>query len=199
MEEMKEEINILDIDLSDINNDIDNNINSCADNDINIGIDVDGTLTREEIGRDMFKLSFPDVEKAMLNYTPKNGIDVLFDDKLLRNCNIYIITGRQEKYRCATAEWLNMYGVPYDELVMFPDSFYNINDYNIPKYVNLKVDLHLQRDIGIALDDTVEVIEGLNSSGISACQVTDDFKDAFEKVLKLKDKTKMMDKETRKL
>jgi hypothetical protein len=179
MEEMRKKINISDIDLPNINNDVNNNIN--------IGIDVDGTLTKEDIGRDMFRLSCPDVEKAMLSYAPNNGIDILFDGKLLRNYNIYIITGRQERYRCATAEWLNMYGVPYDELVMFPDNFYNINEYNVPKYVNLKVDLHLKRDIGIALDDNNEVIDGLNSSGISACRVTDNFREAFEKVLKLKD------------
>lgn len=159
-------------------------------NNINVGIDVDGTLTKEVIGRELLELNYSEVEKAMLSCTPQNGIDILFDDTLLgNNCNIYIITGRQETYRCATAEWLNMYGIPYDELVMFPHNFYNIHGYDVPKYVNLKVDFHLQRDISIAVDDNEKVIEGLNNSGIFACRVTDNFKEAFENVLKLKDNT----------
>lgn len=184
IEDMRKEKNMLDIDLLGINND--------ANNNINVGIDVDGTLTKEVIGRELLELGFSEVEKAMLSCTPQNGIDILFDDTLLgNNCNIYIITGRQEAYRCATAEWLNTYGIPYDELVMFPNNFYNINGYDIPKYVNLKVDLHVERDISIALDDNEKVIEGLNSSGVSACQVTDNFKDALEKVLASRDKKTM--------
>lgn len=185
MEEMRKEKNILDINLSNIHSDIDNKY---VDDNVNIGIDVDGTLTKEVIGRELIELSHSDVERAILNCTPQKGIDILFDDKLLgNNCNIYIITGRQETYRCATAEWLNTYGIPYDELVMFPHNFYNIYGYDIPTYVNLKVDLHLQRDISIAVDDNEKVIEGLNSSGVFAYRVIDNFKDAFEKVLRLKD------------
>jgi uncharacterized HAD superfamily protein len=167
-----------DIDLSGINNDVDNNIN--------VGIDVDGTLTKEVVGRDILELSYSEVEKVMLSCTPQNGVDILLDDQLLgNNCIIYIITGRQEKYRCVTAEWLNTYGIPYDELVMFPNNFYRKNGYDIPKYVNLKVDLHIQRDISIAVDDNEKVIEGLNRSGISACQVTDNFKEAFKEACRL--------------
>lgn len=178
--------------IKDMKNDIDNlmyitDVNMSDVNiNINVGIDVDGTLTKEVIGRKILELSYPEVEKAMLSCTPQNGIDILFDDTLLgNNCNIYIITGRQEAYRCVTAEWLSTYGIPYDELVMFPNNFYSINGYDIPKYVDLKVDLHIQRDISIAVDDNEKVIEGLNNSGVSACQVVDNFKDAFEKVLTL--------------
>lgn len=184
MEETKE-IDILDIDLLGINNDVDNNIN--------VGIDVDGTLTKEIIGRDILEsLSYHEVEKAMLDCTPQNGIDILFDDTLLgNNCNIYIITGRQEEYRCVTAEWLNVYGVPYDELIMFPNGFYKLNGYSIPKYIDLKIDIHIQKNIHYSLDDNDRVITALNEHGIFACQVTDNFKEAFEKVLKLNKILKM--------
>jgi hypothetical protein len=184
MKEIIKEKNMLDIDFPGINSDTNSDINT----NINVGIDVDGTLTKEVIGRDILELSYPEVEKAMLNCSPQNGIDILFDDTLLgNNCNIYIITGRQENYRCATSEWLNTYGIPYDELVMFPNNFYRVNGYDIPKYVDLKVDLHVQRDISVAVDDNEKVIEGLNNSGISAYKVEEDFRYAFEKVLKLKD------------
>ncbi len=185
MEEMIKEKNMPNIDLANINSDT---------NNINVGIDVDGTLTKEVVGREILELSYSEVEKVMLDCTPQNGIDILFDDTLLGNdCNIYIITGRQEVYRCATAEWLNTYGIPYDELVMFPNNFYRINGYDIPKYVDLKVDLHIQRNIHCSLDDNDSVINALNDRGIRACKVDDDFKDAFEKVLKLKDNIRNKD------
>lgn len=177
---MIKEKNILDIDLLSINNDVDNNIN--------VGIDVDGTLTKEVVGREILELGSSEVEKAMLGCTPQNGIDILFDGTLLGDdYNIYIITGRQEEYRYVTAEWLNMYGVPYDELIMFPNGFYKLNGYSIPKYIDMKIDIHIQKNIHCSLDDNGRVINALNNHGIYACQVTDNFKDAFEKVLSLKE------------
>ena len=109
----------------------------------NIGIDVDGTLTREIVGRNILGLGYSEAAKAMLSCSPKNGIDILLDNTLQGNYNIYIITGRQEAYRCATVEWLNMYGIPYEELVMFPNGFYATNGYSIPKYVDLKLEIHI--------------------------------------------------------
>ena len=184
---MIKEKNILDIDLLSVNNHVNHNIN--------VAIDVDGTLTKEVVGRDILELSFPEVEKAMISCSPKNGIDILLDSTLLGdNDNIYIITGRQEAYRCVTAEWLNMYGVPYDELIMFPNGFYKLNGYSIPKYIDLKIDIHIQKNIHCSLDDNDRVINALKNHGIYACQVTDNFKDAFEKVLKLKDNIRNKDR-----
>ncbi len=89
-------------------------------NEINIGIDVDGILTKEVIGRDILELSHSEVEKAMLNRTPQKGIDILLDDTLGNNCNKCIITGRIERYRNVTTklttEWFDMYGIPYRDL-----------------------------------------------------------------------------------
>lgn len=50
---------------------------------INVSLDVDGTLTEEVIGKDILELVTSNVEEAMLNCIPKNG--------------------RQEKYRGATS------------------------------------------------------------------------------------------------
>ena len=151
--------------------------------DINIGIDVDGTLTKEVVGRAVLELGHSEAEKAMLECSPKNGIDILFDDRLTENYNIYVITGRQEAFRSATTEWLEMYGIPYDELIMFPDGFYATNGYSMPIYVDLKLDIHIKRDIRLALDDKDEVIKVFNDSGIYACKVEDDFREAFERIL----------------
>jgi len=155
-------------------------INVCAD-DINLGVDVDGTLTKEIIGKDILSLPPKEVEKAMLNCTPKDGIDVLFQNDFA----VYIITGRQEKYRGATAGWLDMYGIPYKELNMFPDDFYILNGYSVPKYIELKLDIHIRKNVHFSLDDNEQLINTLNEHGIPACKVEDSFKDAFEKVFEL--------------
>jgi len=154
--------------------------------EINLGIDVDGTLTREIIGKEVLRLSQKEVEKAMLNCTPKDGIDVLFQN----NFKIYIITGRQEKFREATTDWLNMYGIPYREINMFPDDFYVLNGYSVPKYVGLKVYMHIKKNIHAALDDNIEVINALSMFGINSYKVDDNFRCAFEKILELKNTNK---------
>ena len=159
---------------------------SNVNTNINIGIDVDGTLTREIVGRAILELGHSEAEKAILNCSPKKGIDILFDDRLSEKYNIYVITGRQEEFRSATAEWLDTYGIPYDKLIMFPDGFYTANGFSILKYVDLKLDIHIKKDIRLALDDKEEVIKVFNDSGICACKVEEDFREAFERVLKLK-------------
>lgn len=149
----------------------------------NIGIDVDGTLTKEKIGKEIMGLNPGKIAKVMLDCTPKNGIDVLLET----NHSVYIITGRPERYKEVTIDWLDAYGIPYQELTMFPNNFYTIHGYSIPKYVGLKLDMHIQKDISLAIDDNADVINMFNQFGICACKVEDNFRDAFEKVLGLKD------------
>ncbi len=174
------------------------NIMTDINNEINIGIDVDGTLTKEVIGKDILELSRPEVERAMLNCTPQNGIDVLLDDTLGNNCNKCIITGRVEMYRNVTTEWFDMYGIPYKDLTMFPNNFYDKSGYSVPKYVEYKLYLHIQKKIHASLDDNIKVVETLNKSGIPCYLVENDFKDAFEKILKLKDNIRNKDNGTNK-
>ena len=150
---------------------------------VNISIDVDGTLTEEIIGQDILELSELEVEDAMLNCTPKKGIDILSDNALSkRGFNTFIITGRQEKYRGATSEWLNAHGIYYDELIMFPNDFYEINGYMSTKYIDLKIDAHIRKNIHFSLDDREDLVNMLNEHGISACKVTDNFRSAFDTI-----------------
>lgn len=150
---------------------------------INIGVDIDGTLTKEKIDKDMFFLSHKEVEKRMSNLSPKDGIDILLDTVH----NIYIVTGRQERFRDVTTDWLNTYGIPYKELNMFPNDFYMKNGYDIPKYVGLKLDIHIRKNLHISLDDNEQVVNMLNKFGIPTCKVDNNFRDAFERVLELRD------------
>lgn len=146
---------------------------------INIGVDMDGTLTREVIGKDIMTLGPKKIEKVLINCSPKDGIDILLET----NHNIFIITGRQERYRQVTTDWLDMYGIPYEDISMFPNNFYMINGYSIPKYVGLKLDMHVEKDIHLAFDDNIDVVNRFNEFGIKTSIVTDNFKDAFYRAL----------------
>lgn len=157
---------------------------------IDIGVDIDGTLTKEKIDNEMFSLSHKEVEKRMINLTPKNGIDILLDT----THKIYLVTGRQEQYRYVTTDWLDMYGIPYIDLTMFPNDFYIRNGYDMPKYVGLKLDIHIRKNLSLSLDDNEHVVNMFNKFGIPTCKVEDNFRYAFERVLQLrndyKDKSK---------
>jgi hypothetical protein len=151
--------------------------------DISIGIDVDGTLTEDKIDVDMFNMSADELEKKMSGLGPKEGIDVLLDSSL----DIHIITGRQERFRAVTEDWLYDYGIPHKDLTLFPNNFYRIHGYNIPKYAGLKLDIHMRKNLRIALDDNEHIVDMFNRYGILTCKVDNNFRDAFEKVLELRD------------
>lgn len=153
-----------------------------TEDDISIGIDVDGTLTEDKVDKDMFVLSPREIENRIYDLSPKKGIDVLFDSDLI----IHIITGRQEKFRNATLDWLDMYGVPYKDLTMFPDNFYAKNGYDMPRYAGLKLDIHVRKNIRMSLDDNEHVVNMLNKFGITTCKVDNNFREAFERVLELR-------------
>lgn len=156
--------------------------------DINLGVDVDGTLTKEVLGNEILFLSQTEIEKAMLDCTPKDGIDVLFHTDF--SVRIYIITGRQEKFRNVTIDWLDMYGIPYKEIYMPPDGFYMLNRYSVPTYTEWKLDIHIQKNIHLSLDDSEQVVNALNEHGIPACKVDGNFRDAFEKVFEVNNNVK---------
>lgn len=153
--------------------------------DVKIGIDIDGTLTRDKIDKDMLTLSPREIERKMLLLVPKEGIDVLLDSDL--DAYLHIITGRQERFRDVTVDWLDTYGIPYKDLTMFPNDFYRKNGYDVPKYVGLKLDIHVKKKIHMSLDDNEHVVNMLNKFGILAYKVEDNFRHAFEKVLELRD------------
>lgn len=143
----------------------------------NLGVDVDGTLTKETIGKEIMHLKPKEINKILLNCTPKDGIDILFES----DCFKFIITGRQEMYKETTTDWLDMYGVHYEDISMFPNDFYIINGYSISKYVNLKLNMHIEKNIHLAFDDNIDVVNCLNSSGIETHRVAGNFKDAYDK------------------
>ena len=75
-----------------------------------------------------------------------------------------------------------------------------LNGYDIPKYVGLKLDIHIRKNLSLSLDDNEQVVNMFNKFGIPTCKVEDNFRHAFERVLQLrndykdKDNTKVISK-----
>lgn len=156
-------------------------VNIDIEGEINIGVDVDGTLTNERLGEEVMTLTPEQIKKRYAKCTLKKGADILFD----HDANIFAITGRREFYRDITVDWFNEIGVIYRELVMVPNNFYDGAGYTISKYVNFKVREHLQRNIKYAFDDNMYVVDALNQNGINTFKVDGDFGDAFRKMTNL--------------
>lgn len=72
-----------------------------------IGVDCDGTLTAEK-SYSVLSMTPAEVEHHIKSCTPKKGIEVLLQSPL----DIIINTGRQERYRELTADWMKDYGIP---------------------------------------------------------------------------------------
>ena len=144
--------------------------------EINIGVDIDGTLTNERLGEDVMTLTSKQIEKRYMECTLKKGTDVLFQ----KGINLFAITGRREMHKEITKEWFNMVGIHYKELVMVPNDFYPNNLFDMNKYIGFKINSHLQRSIRYGLDDSIYVIDALKKNGIIACKVDGDFRNAFE-------------------
>lgn len=151
-----------------------------VEGEISIGVDVDGTLTNERLGEEIMVLTPEQIKKRYAKCTLKKGAEILFEG----DYNVFAITGRREIYRDITIDWFNLYGIPYEELVMVPDNFY-VGGYSVEKYVGYKVDSHIQRDIRYALDDNIYVIDALQRNGIYAHKVDGDFREAFDKIISL--------------
>ena len=148
----------------------------CIEGEINIGVDVDGTLTNERLGEEVMTLTPRQIEKRYMECTLKKGADILFQ----KGINSFAITGRRETYKEVTKDWFKMVGIPYKELVMVPNNFYPNDFFDLKKYIDFKINSHLQRNIKYGLDDSIYVINALKRNGIIACKVDEDFRNAFE-------------------
>lgn len=152
------------------------------DGEINIGVDVDGTLTEERLGEEIMFLTPRQIEKRYMECTLKKGVEILLNKSLK---GLFAITGRREMYKEVTIDWFDMYGIPYRELVTVPNNFYPNGIFDLKKYIHFKIDAHKQRGIKYAFDDSIYVVDALNQNEINAFKVDGDFREAFEKMKNL--------------
>lgn len=142
----------------------------------NFGIDIDKTLTTGN----PFSISESEdvIKKTILNSTPKPGLEVIKNKDL----HIYLITGRQEKYRKVTIQWLHNHEIPFVDLIMAKNNLYK-GFFNEETYLKFKLDAYLKYHIHFALDDDIKVIDLLNTYNIKAVQVNGNLKESFDKLL----------------
>ena len=129
-------------------------------------VDMDGTLALLN-GRDPYDERT--VKNDLLNPVLFEVLQLL----LAQGYSIVITTGRHEKSRMDTIEWLRKHGVMYSDLFMRP------NDDNTVSGVKLKADwydyvLKYKYDVVLAFDDMYQVCYMYRDRGVHAWQVNTD-------------------------
>lgn len=89
--------------------------------------------------------------------------------ELGRNKEVYLVTGRVERVREKTEEWLDEFDVPYDYLLMRPDGDYT------PDHV-LKIQMATKAglspdNVSVVLDDRTSVVNAWREAGYRCLQV----------------------------
>ena len=81
---------------------------------------------------------------------------------------IIVLTGRPDSVRQVTKEWLEKYGVEYDQLIM---RNWENNFLKAPIYKKKMYETIIKSDAFCAYDDEEEIIQMWNSLGITAFKV----------------------------
>jgi len=138
--------------------------------------DLDGTLALIDNRRDI----------SMVN--GKRDWDIFFDPKnidmdlpnqpvidmanILSNQGyiIFILSGRSDITRDTTIDWLDKYGVPYDDLVMRPKKHHFMPDNDLKQMWldDIGVD-----NVAMVFDDRQQVVDMWRSNGLQVFQVAD--------------------------
>jgi len=151
---------------------------------MNIAIDLDGTLTKEDVGS-LPPNMFDDrdyIDLFLENCTPATGIEVLNEYGIIP----LIITGRDEARRELTTAWLNKYNIRFKSLIMAPHNYYLENgqvNFTWEKYSQLKLNQHRQHDISMAFDDKLCSVEILNQHGILTFLVQNNLREVIKNAM----------------
>lgn len=136
--------------------------------------DIDGTLADVDHRRHFVigkKKDFDAFYDAMVDDTVKVAIQEL--NHMCKRCNhkIIICTGRPEKYRSITVEWLRDNCVYFDELHMRPDEMRFKPDFEIKQ--NMLNGINDKHNVIFAVDDRNQVVDMWRSNGVTCLQVAD--------------------------
>lgn len=134
--------------------------------------DLDGTLANIKHRRKFLEGSNPDwksFNQHMGEDTPNFPIINLY--KTLWNSGQYeiiILTGRNEKYRAVTEQWLAWNEVPFKKLIMRTDNDFRTD--NLIKEEMLKYLISEGKEILFAIDDRQQVVDMWRRNGITCLQ-----------------------------
>ena len=84
--------------------------------------------------------------------------------------NIVILSGRSDITRDATIDWVDRYGVPYDDLIMRPKQHHYMPDNDLKQmWLNdIGVD-----NVAMVFDDRQQVVDMWRDNGLTVFQVAD--------------------------
>jgi uncharacterized HAD superfamily protein len=143
-------------------------------------IDIDQTITNESVFTINTTHSSQEVlDKSIMECTVKPGVDILRNKDL----NIILITGRAERCRKTTIEWLHKNDILYNQLVMVPDGYYD-PDFSQDLYEAFKLKACIENKVHFVFDDNQNVLKFLKHYGFSVQKVNRRFDTAFKKLIK---------------
>ena len=134
--------------------------------------DLDGTLSNYE-QREYFykKKMYDEFNKMAAGDTPIEEICNILRRLKDEETDIYVVTAREEVYRQLTENWLNIYEIPFDKLLMREQG----DDRSDAK---VKLDLYKenvpdQDHVWFVLEDRSVCVSMWRSIGLKCLQVTD--------------------------
>ena len=83
---------------------------------------------------------------------------------------IFILSGRSDITRDATIEWLNRYGVPYDDLIMRPKQHHFMPDNDLKQMWLNDIGVN---NVAMVFDDRNQVVDMWRKNGLTTFQVAD--------------------------
>lgn len=127
-------------------------------------VDIDGTLAHiAEGGRSPY--DGDRVHEDILDHVIAEIVALYYSQSV----SVLITSGRDEKYRGVTAQWLNQHAIPYDALIMRPEGDTRqdgiVKDELYEKYIGPKY------NVLFALDDRQRVVDMWRAKGIKCLQV----------------------------
>ena len=139
--------------------------------------DLDGTLSvHDPTGRVRFLNQQPKDWKAfhaaaeieIVNDPPREDIITLLRDiaETPTGPSIYIITGRSEKYRVQTQQWLQKHDIPYDDLFMR-----GLDDFRQDAIIKSEIIESFKHLIICVFEDRDQCVAMYRELGITCCQV----------------------------
>jgi phosphoglycolate phosphatase-like HAD superfamily hydrolase len=134
--------------------------------------DIDGTLADCEHRRHFVtgkKKNFDKFYDAMGEDKVKSEIRGLCNSYHMNGWHVVICTGRPEKYREITEEWLKENAIFHSELRMRPDEKRHEPDYEVKQ--EMLDSIREERSVHIAFDDRNQVVDMWRRNGITCLQV----------------------------
>jgi hypothetical protein len=134
--------------------------------------DMDGTLANIDHRIHLIKKKPKNWDKShdmMVDDILEEKVKFLADACFDSGMNIAIVTGRPEKCRIVTSEWLYNHGIMYDELHMRPDDDFT-PDWEIKEKILIDNFLECNRNIYFVVDDRDCVVAMWRQHGLTCFQ-----------------------------